>query len=259
MSDRIAAVEAYQNGIVKGDDEGVAGYLADDVVVETNFGRAEGVAAALALLHEPRTAGLLAAGPQWSAPAERGNTVTVTAELPPTAPFSGVEFVFTFAGQKITRVEQQTLPAAPLSPVELRLTDEIKSTVDGALDNQTPMMIAYSDNDGEIHLSFRGSIQAYSDDQLAVWARDPGGGLPRHVPASPKVTLFYHDPKTRTTYTFYGRAWIADDPATRAVIFENSHPREQQMDFRRRGVAIVVDLDRLEGRGPSGRILMLRR
>ena len=259
MSDRIAAVEAYQNGIVKGDDAGVAGYLADNVVVETNFGRAEGVAAALALLHEPRTAGLLAAGPQWSAPAERGNTVTVTAELPPTAPFGGVEFVFTFADQKITRVEQQTLPAAPLAPMQLRLTDEIKSTVDGALDNQTPMMIAYSDNDGEIHLSFRGSIQAYSDDQLAVWARDPGGGLPRHVPASPKVTLFYHDPKTRTTYTFYGRAWIADDPGTRAVIFENSHPREQQMDFRRRGVAIVVDLDRLEGRGPSGRILMLRR
>ena len=259
MSDRITAVEAYQNGIVKGDDEGVAGYLADDVVVETNFGRAEGVAAALALLHEPRTAGLLAAGPQWSAPAERGDTVTVTAELPRTAPFGGVEFVFTFAGQKITRVEQQTLPAAPVAPVELRLTNEIKSTVDGALDNQTPMMIAYSDNDGEIHLSFRGSIQAYSDDQLAVWARDPGGGLPRHVPASPKVTLFYHDPKTRTTYTFYGRAWIADDPGTRDVIFENSHPREQQMDFRRRGVAIVVDLDRLEGRGPSGRILMLRR
>ena len=255
----MAAVEAYQNGIVKGDEADVAGFLADDVVVETNFGRAEGVAAALALLHEPRTAGLLAAGPQWSAPAEHGDTVTVTAGLPPAAPFSGVEFVFTFGGQKITRVEQQTLPAAPIAPAELRLTGEIKSAVDGALDNQTPMMIAYSDNDGEIHLSFRGTIQAYSDDQLAVWARDPGGGLPRHIAARPKVTLFYHDPKTRTTYTFYGRAWIADDPGTRAVIFENSHPREQQMDFRRRGVAIVVDLDRLEGRGPSGRLLMLRR
>ena len=259
MSDRMAAVEAYQNGIVKGDDAGVAGFLADDVVVQTNFGRAEGAAAALALLHEPRTAGLLAGGPQWSAPAERGDTVTVTAGLPPTAPFGGVEFVFTFGGQKIIRVEQQILPAAPVAPAELRLTGEIKSAVDGALDNQTPMMIAYSGNDGEIHLSFRGTIQAYSDDQLAVWARDPGGGLPRHVAARPKVTLFYHDPKTRTTYTFYGRAWIADDPGTRAVIFENSHPREQQMDFRRRGVAIVVDLDRLEGRGPSGRLLMRRR
>ena len=62
MSDRIAAVEAYRNGIVKDEDDSVAGYLAGDVVVETNFGRAEGVAAALALLHEPRTAGLLAAG-----------------------------------------------------------------------------------------------------------------------------------------------------------------------------------------------------
>ena len=117
MSDRIAAVEAYQNGIVKDDDGSVAGYLANDVVVETNFGRGE----------------------------------------------------------------QQTLPAAPAAPAELRLTGEIKSAVDGALDNQTPMMIAYSDSDGEIHLSFRGSIQAYSGGQLAVWARDPGGGLPRHI------------------------------------------------------------------------------
>jgi SnoaL-like domain/Pyridoxamine 5'-phosphate oxidase len=258
MSDRITAVEAYCSAIVKGDDDSVAGYLADDVVVETNFGRAEGVQAVLALLREPRIAGLLAAGPHWTEPAESGDTVTVTAQLPATAPFSGVEFVFTFTGEQISRVEQQTLPAAPVPPAELRLTDEIKSAVDGALDNHTPMMIAYTDEGGEIHLSFRGTIQAYSDDQLAVWARDPEGGLPRHIAARPKVTLFYHDPKTRTTYTFYGRARIADDPETRTVVFENSVPRERQMDFRRRGVAIIVDLDRVEGRTPSGRVLMLR-
>jgi hypothetical protein len=97
--------------------------------------------------------------------------------------------------------------------------------VSGKISFSALMMVAYSDDDGEIHLSFRGTIQAYSDDQLAVWARDPGGGLPRHIAARPKVTLFYHDPKTRTTYTFYGRARITDDPGTRAVIFENSHPR----------------------------------
>jgi len=257
MSDRIAAVEAYENAIVKGDDS-VAGYLADDVVVESNFGRAEGTGAALALLREPRIAGLLAAGPHWTEPAVSGDTVTVTAQLPATAPFAGVEFAFTFAGPKIRRVEQQTLPAAPVTPSALRLTDDIKTAVNGALDNQTPMMIAYSDDAGEIHLSFRGTIQPYSDDQLAVWARDPGGGLPRHIATHPKVTLFYHDPKTRTTYTFYGRGRIAENPEARAVIFENSHPREQQMDFRRRGVAIIVDLDRVEGRASSGRVLMLR-
>ena len=254
----MAAIEAYRSAIVKGDDDGVAGYLADDIVVETNFGRAEGVRAVLALLREPRIAGLLAAGPRWAEPTENGDTVTVTAQLPATAPFGGVEFAFTFTSEKISRVEQQTLPAAPVPLSELRLTDEIKSAVNGALDNQTPMMIAYTDQADEIHLSFRGTIQAYSDDQLAVWARDPEGGLPRHIAARPKVTLFYHDPKTRTTYTFYGRARIADDPGPRTVVFENSHPREQQTDFRRRGVAIVVDLDRVEGRASSGRLLMLR-
>jgi Pyridoxamine 5'-phosphate oxidase len=258
MSDRNTAVEAYQKAIVKGDDDSVAGYLADDVVVETNFGRAEGVEGALALLHEPRIAGLLAAGPRWTEPTESGDTITVTARFPATAPFGGVEFVFTFAAAKISRVEQQILPAEAIPPAKLLLTDDIKSAVDGALDNQTPMMIAYSDGDGEIHLSYRGTIQAYSDDQLALWARDPEGGLPRHITARPKVTLFYHDPKTRTTYTCYGRARITDDEDTRTAIFDNSPARERQMDFRRRGVAILVDLDKLEGRGPGGRILMLR-
>jgi hypothetical protein len=258
MSDRITAVEAYQNAIVKGDDDSVAGYLTDDVVVETQWGRAEGVEGALALLHEPRIAGLLAAGPRWTEPAESGDTIAVTARFPAAAPFGGVEFVFTFTGAQISRVEQQILSATPVPPTELRLTDEIKDAVNGAFDNQTPMMIAYSDGEGEIHLSFRGTIQAYSDDRLAVWARDPAGGLPRHILVQPKVTLFYHDPKTRTTYTFYGRARITDDQDTRAAVFDNSPARERQMDFRRGGVAIIVDLDKVEGRTPAGRILMLR-
>jgi hypothetical protein len=257
MSDRILAVEAYRDALVKGSADAVAAYLADDVAVDTNFGHADGVAAALALLTEPRTAGLAAAA-HWREPAADGDAVTVVAELPATAPFGGLEFVFTFAGDKIARVEQQTLPAAALRPGELLLTDAIKTAVNGALDNQTPMLIAYSADGGEIHLSFRGTVQAHSDTSLALWARDPAGGLPRHIAARPKVTLFYHDPATRTSYTFYGRARVEDQPAARAAIFDDSHPRERQMDFRRRGVAIVVDLDKVEGRGPEGRVLMLR-
>ena len=90
MSDRITAVEAYRNAIVKGEDDGVAGYLADDVVVDTNFGRAEGVEEALALLHEPRIAGLLAAGAHWtepaaSSPAMRGSCRNASAPSTPSA------------------------------------------------------------------------------------------------------------------------------------------------------------------------------
>jgi len=261
VADRFAAVEAYRAALGSTDDDAaraVAGVLADDVVVQTNFGRAEGSAAAVALLREPRTAGLVAGGARWSPPTTDGDRVLVTATLPDTAPFGGLELVFEFAADKIIRVEQQTLPAAPLKPRPLRLTPEIRAAVDGALDNQTPMLIAYVDADEQIHLSFRGTIQAHSDDQLALWARDPGGGLPRHIGARPKVTLFYHDPASRTSYTCYGRARVVSDAATRDAIFTKSHPREQQADFRRRGVAIVVDLDKVEGRDAGGRLLLLR-
>ncbi len=261
MSNQIAAVEAYARALTDpGDDatRAVTAVLADDVVVQTNFGKAVGVPEAVALLREPRTAAALAAGAHWSAPSADGSRVVVTARLPDTAPSGGVELVFEFSGDKIARVEQQTLPAAPPPPVPLRLTDAIKAAVNGALDNSTPMLIGYRDDADQIHLSFRGTIQSHGDDRLALWARDAGGGLPRNIAARPQVTLFYHDPARRTTYSFYGRARVEDNPAARAGIFENSHPREQQMDFRRRGVAIVVDLDRVEGRDADGRFLMAR-
>jgi hypothetical protein len=260
VDDKISAVEAYRNALGSTDDaaaKALTGVLADDVVVESNFGRAEGIEAALALLREPRIAGL-AAGARWSQPSADGDRVVVTATPSGPAPFGGLELVVEFAGAKIARVEQQVLPAAPPEPVPLRLSDDIKNAVNGSLDNATPMLIGYSDDSGQIHLSFRGTIQSYGDDQLALWAREPEGGLPRNIAARPRVTLFYHDPASRTSYTFYGRARAEHDPVARTRIFENSPPREQQMDFRRHGAAIVVDLDRVEGRDAGGRFVMVR-
>jgi hypothetical protein len=258
---RNAAVEAYLAALGSADERAARALgpaLADDILVQTNFSRAQGREAAIAQLSEPRTAGLVAAGVRWSPPHTDADRIVVTGALPENAPFAGLELVFDFSGDMISRVEQQTLPPRPVQPQPLRLTPEIKAAVNGALDNQTPMLIAYLDGAEQIHLSFRGTIQAYSDDQLGLWARDPEGGLPSNIAARPKVTLFYHDAARRTTYTFYGRARIAADPETRALIFDNSHPREQQVDFRRRGVAIVVDLDRVEGRDPGGRLLLHR-
>jgi Pyridoxamine 5'-phosphate oxidase len=261
VTERVAAVEAYLAALGSADEaaaQAVGGAFANDVVVQTNFARAEGREAATMLLREPRTAGLVSAGVQWSPPTTDGARIMVTGTLPETAPAGGLDLVFEFRDDAIVRVEQQTLPAPPLQPRPLRLTPRIKAAVNGALDNQTPMLIAYVDGTEQIHLSFRGTIQAYSDDQLALWARDPEGGLPRNIAARPKVTLFYHDAASRTTYTFYGRARIVTDAAARAAIFEDSHPREQHADFRRRGVAIIVDLDRVEGRDPGGRLLLHR-
>jgi len=80
VSDQARAVEAYQNAMSRPGDAtaaALAALLSDDVVVQTGFGKAEGVDAALALLREPRMAGLLAAGAQWSPPSADGGRSTV--------------------------------------------------------------------------------------------------------------------------------------------------------------------------------------
>ena len=261
VSVRISAIEAYERLCASRRDLGrrrgpAAGA---DVVALTNFGRADGAEAARATLAGAPLAGLVSRA-QWSEPEVDGDRIMVTASLPPSAPIGGIEFTFWFTepDDKISRVEQQMLPAAPLEPSALLLTDDIKNAVNGALDNQTPMLIAYRDDDEHIHLSFRGTVQPYGDQQLALWARDPQAGLPRNIVAHPQVTLFYNDPARRTSYSFQGRARIETDPVARDRIFDDSNPREQNMDYRRRGAAIVVDLDRVEGRGPSGRVLMTR-
>jgi hypothetical protein len=260
VSGRISAIEAYERALARADDSSaaeVAQLLAADVVALTNFGRADGIEAASAALTGSRLTGL-ASGARWSEPNVDGDRVVVTASQPAGAPIGGLEFTFWFTDDKISRVEQQFLPAAPAEPTALHLTDDIKKAVNGALDNQTPMLIAYSDDAARIHLSFRGTVQAYGDEQLALWARDPQAGLPRNITAHPEVTLFYHDPASRTSYSFQGQARIESDPDARDRIFDNSNPREQYMDYHRRGAAIVVDLDRVEGRGPEGRVLMAR-
>jgi hypothetical protein len=251
-------ISAALDAVLHGDGTrhaATAGALADDVIVETNFGRAEGAEAAAALLSDPRVAGVVS-GVRWSAPETDGGRVLMTGT--PAGPSSfGLEAVAWGDGGRITRLELQIQQPAPPEPTALRLTGQIKNAVNGALDNHTPVLIAYTDDTGQVHLSYRGTVQPHGEHGLALWAREPDGGLPRNITARPQVTLFYHDPASRTTYSFYGRARIEHDPAARTRIFEGSHPRERQMDFRRHGVAIVVDLGKIEGRDPGGRFLMV--
>ncbi|MBV8682267.1 MAG: pyridoxamine 5'-phosphate oxidase family protein [Caulobacteraceae bacterium] len=136
----------------------------------------------------------------------------------------------------------------------LALTDEIKALVNGSLANGTPMLLAAVSPAGKPVLSFRGSVQTYSDDQLGLWARHSQGGTLEAIAANPNVVLVYRSPTT-PVLQFHGRARIATDEAERKRVFENAPEREQASDPERRGAAIIVDLDRIEGVvrvGPDG-------
>jgi hypothetical protein len=74
------------------------------------------------------------------------------------------------------------------------------------------------------------------------------------IQGNPKVVLVYRS-ATTPVLQFHGRARIAVDEAERKAVFEAAPAREQAADPERKGAAVIIDLDRIEGvlrRGPEG-------
>ena len=201
----------------------------------------------------------------WSAPELEGEDVKVVGKLPAGAPTGGVILLVSVTRERITAIRQQPLfggsppPAAPI-----KLGDELKKLVDNALATRHTMIVAYVGPDGQPILSFRGSTQVFSDDQLAMWVRNSDGLFLDSIKSNPKVALMYRDHDTKETFQFQGRAKISTDGAVRSRIYEKMGEAERNHDYARTGVALIIDLDRVEGwfgmtpDGPVGRVRMLR-
>jgi general stress protein 26 len=193
----------------------------------------------------------------WSAPQADGDRVKVTG--------GGLLLLFELAGGRIAAIRQQALAGAPPTPATpVKLTDELKKLVDNALATRHPMIVAYVDAAGQPILSFRGSTQSFSDDQLAIWVRNSDGNFLNAIAKNPKVALMYRDEDTKATYQFQGRARVTSDEAVRQRIYAKMAEAERNHDPARTGVALLVDLDRVEGwagmspNGPVNKVRMLR-
>jgi hypothetical protein len=74
----------------------------------------------------------------------------------------------------------------------------------------------------------------------------------------------YRDEDTKQTYQFQGRAHVSRDEAARGRIYDKMEQRERDHDPARTGVALIIDLDRVEGfggmspGGPINKVRMLR-
>ena len=138
----------------------------------------------------------------------------------------------------------------------LRLTPELHSKINNALADKSPLVLAVVDSSGQPLLSFRGSTQSYSDTQLGIWVRNPGGNTLTAIRQNPKVALIYRS-ATTPLLQFHGLARIASDPGERERVFAAAPEVERKADPDRKGLAIVIDLKRIEGVvgiGPDGPI-----
>ena len=131
----------------------------------------------------------------------------------------------------------------------IKLTDEMKAAVNNAIVDGYPIMVANVDPDGQPNLSFRGSTQAYTDDQLAIWVRNPEGGILKNILVNPKLALMYRNREQRQTWLFHGEAHRDDNAQVREHVYDNSPEVERNADPERKGVAIIIDLARVIARG----------
>jgi hypothetical protein len=138
------------------------------------------------------------------------------------------------------------------------LTPEIKELVNKGLASGNPLLLAAVAPDSKPVLSFRGSTQVYSDGQLGLWIRNTSGGTIEAIKGNPHVAMMYRS-ATTPVLQFHGRARITTDEAERERVFENAPEREQKSDPERTGVAIVIDLAKVEGVlkfGPDGPVFV---
>ncbi|MEZ5654029.1 MAG: pyridoxamine 5'-phosphate oxidase family protein [Burkholderiaceae bacterium] len=164
----------------------------------------------------------------------------------------------------IVRIEQQRTPPPPPPASAVCLSPALAARIDSALESKSPMLLAYTDVDGQPVLSFRGSVQTLGDDELGLWIRNPAGRFLQSIAVNPKVALMYRHEPSKATYQFQGRARISDSAADRERVYEKAPRAEREHDFARIGKAVIITLDRVEGYaglGPGGqidRILMQR-
>jgi len=132
--------------------------------------------------------------------------------------------------------------------------------VNTALERGRMLSFAYVDPEGRPALSFRGSLQTHGDSQLAIWVRNPEGGLLKAVRAGHVhvVALYGQLTPEKAFITFRGRARIDNSDAARRAVYQSAPKLEQDLDKEQRGVALIIDLDSVDGL-LGGQLLRMRR
>ncbi len=150
--------------------------------------------------------------------------------------------------------------SAPPVLTELKLSAEMQDAVNKAFETMKPIVVAYVDENHAPQISYRGSTQAYSDTQLAIWVRNPEGRLLESIAKNPAMALMYgnFDPAGRAFMTFRGRARVESSEAVRQKVYDNAHPFERSQDKDRKGIAIIIDLDSVDGFFGGARLMMRR-
>jgi hypothetical protein len=121
--------------------------------------------------------------------------------------------------------------------------------------------MAYCDLENQPVQTFRGSLQVFSDTQLAMWIRSADGAFIKAIQKNSKVSFVYRNEDTKATYSLQGKARVSNSENDRDIVYGRSAIAEQDHDFAKLGVVVLVDLEKIEGYsglGPSGQMNQIK-
>lgn len=133
---------------------------------------------------------------------------------------------------------------------ELEVTAKMGALLHGALMSGHPATVAYIGLDNAPHLSHRGTLQRLNDRQLAFWARNPEGGIVKAIGEHSRLAVLYSDFSDlahRVLLNFAGRASIETTEEVRRKVYDSSPEFERRADADRSGIAIIIDIDEING------------
>ena len=133
----------------------------------------------------------------------------------------------------------------------IKLTDEMQEFIGSALADQLPVIASSVDDQGQPTISFYGSAQVHSSDQLAIWVRNPKAGLLHRILSNPRMTFLYRNPIEKLSWQFYGRARVLEAGEESERIYEHSPEPERNRDPEHLGCAVVIDIERVTARGTT--------
>jgi hypothetical protein len=140
----------------------------------------------------------------------------------------------------------------------LDLTGDIAAAVNGAAARGSALVLGYIGDDGYPAISFRGSTQVHGPEQLAVWARKADSGLAKVIADRSQVSLLYYSREGPgpMLLSFQGRARV--EPSANDDVYANMIDGEKAQDPERKGVAVIIDVDSVNGFGADGPFRMER-
>ena len=135
-------------------------------------------------------------------------------------------------------------PAPPALTFDLT---QYADAVNNAYYNQAVCVIATS-NGNDVDVALKGSMMVWDHDHLAYWERGLNETLAA-IRANPRVAILVR-PKGASPMRFYGSASVVESSADREAIFARVIPEEQARDPDKKGVGVLVWVDRIR-QGPN--------